>query len=100
MRVSRGRQESSASQPFTKTFTGIVYGDPIVSGEGEAAIRVASVLFHPGARTYWHSHGRGQVVLVTYGEGPLQTPACDDRRLRARGVGPAVPCSVPSHAAV
>ena len=62
MRVSRGRQENSASETFTKTFTGIVYGDPIVSGEGEAAIRVASVLFHPGARTYWHSQDRKSVV--------------------------------------
>src|SRR5260370_30814209 len=99
MRVRRGRQESSASQPFTKTFTGIVYGDPIVSGEGEAAIRVASVLFHRGARTYWHSHGRGQVLLVTSGEGRVQSAGGDGRRIRTGAVAQVAPGAIHSHGA-
>jgi quercetin dioxygenase-like cupin family protein len=99
MRVRHGRQENSASEPFTKTFTGIVYGDPIVSGEGEAAIRVASVLFHPGARTYWHSHGRGQVLLVTSGEGRVQSAGGDGRRIRAGDVVQVDPGEVHWHGA-
>jgi hypothetical protein len=56
MRVRRGRQENTGSQQFTKTFTGSVYGDPIVSDAGEAAISVASVLFHPRARAGRSDH--------------------------------------------
>lgn len=32
----------------------------------------ARMIFHPGARTDWHSHPAGQTVLVTDGEGLLQ----------------------------
>ncbi len=99
MRVRRGRQENSASELFTKTFTGVVYGDPIVSGEGEAAIRVASVLFDPGARTYWHSHGRGQVLLVTSGEGRVQSAGGDGRRIRTGDVVQVDPGEVHWHGA-
>jgi hypothetical protein len=53
MRVRRGRQENTGSQQFTKTFTGSVYGDP---DAGEAAISVASVLFHPRARAGRSDH--------------------------------------------
>jgi quercetin dioxygenase-like cupin family protein len=82
MRVRRGRQENTESEPFTKTFTGTVYGDPIVSDASEPGISVASVLFHPGARTYWHTHSRGQVLLVTSGEGRVQSSDGDRRRIR------------------
>jgi len=99
MRVRRGRQENTRSEPFTKTFTGIVYGDPIVSGEGEAAIRVASVMFHPGARTFWHSHGRGQVLLVTSGEGRVRSAGGDGRRIRAGDVVQVDPGEVHWHGA-
>ncbi len=91
MRVRRGRQENTGSEQFTKTFTGTVYGDPIISDAGEAAISVTSVLFHPGSRTYWHSHSRGQVLLVTSGEGRVQSAGGDVQRIRAGDVVQADP---------
>ncbi|MFD0745556.1 cupin domain-containing protein [Phytohabitans flavus] len=30
---------------------------------------MASVFFAPGARTYWHSHEKGQILVVTAGSG-------------------------------
>ena len=99
MRVRRGRQENTPSEPFTKTFTGIVYGDRIVSGEGEAGISVYSVLFHPGARTYWHSHLRGQVLLVTSGEGRVRSAGRDGRRIRTGDIVQVDPGEVHWHGA-
>jgi quercetin dioxygenase-like cupin family protein len=99
MRVRRGRQENTPSELFTKTFTGTVYGDRIVSDDGEAAINVGSVLFHPGARTYWHSHSRGQVLLVTSGEGRIRIAGGDGRRIRAGDVVQADPGEVHWHGA-
>lgn len=33
---------------------------------------VAEVRFEPGARSNWHDHPAGQILLVTYGEGVTQ----------------------------
>src|SRR6266446_2619106 len=99
MRVRRGRQENAGSEPLTKTFTGTVYGDPIVSDAREPAIGVASVLFYPGARTYWHTHSRGQVLLVTSGEGRVQSSGGDGRRIRTGDVVQVDPGEVHWHGA-
>ena len=51
-------QRRSAGQ-----FTGAAFGDvihePVTPEEGS---RVNLVLFEPGARTWWHRHGRGQTI--------------------------------------
>jgi quercetin dioxygenase-like cupin family protein len=36
------------------------------------------VCFTPGARTFWHSHGDGQILIVTHGRGFVCTR--DDER--------------------
>ncbi len=70
MRVSRGRS-GAPSEQRTDTFTGIVLADPVLpSADG---IVVNTVIFAPGARTYWHSHEVAQVLHVTAGEGRLQS---------------------------
>jgi len=51
----------------TATFTGTVYGDPLLDGSEGAA--VTSVFFAPGARTFWHSHEHGQILTVVSGRG-------------------------------
>ena len=33
---------------------------------------IANVTFEPGARTNWHKHSGGQILLVTAGEGRYQ----------------------------
>lgn len=61
-------------------------GDKITNGyfSGEAFLRLlqdkdknndfalGNVIFEPGARTNWHTHPRGQVLIVTQGEGIYQ----------------------------
>lgn len=57
--------------------------DPLLD-DGEAGkVRVNSVLFEPGARTYWHSHADGQLLLVASGRGVVETRDGDHRALRA-----------------
>lgn len=86
MKVSRGRKEGADSERRSGNFTGAVFGDPIVSNTGDAAINVGSVLFEPGARTFWHKHSRGQVLLVTAGEGRVRNTDGDGRLIRAGDV--------------
>lgn len=49
-------------------------------------IRVQNVIFEPGARTDWHAHPDGQVILVTAGEGRIETVADGVVTLRAGDV--------------
>ncbi|HEY7483277.1 MAG TPA: cupin domain-containing protein [Streptosporangiaceae bacterium] len=70
MKIHRGRLPGAASENRTETFTGTVWADPVVA---EPGLTVNTVCFTPGARTYWHSHGAGQILLVTHGRGFVQT---------------------------
>jgi len=51
-------------------FTGRVRIDAPFSGSG--GLSGATVTFEPGARTAWHTHPRGQTLLVTAGLGRVQ----------------------------
>jgi quercetin dioxygenase-like cupin family protein len=51
----------------TGTFTGDVWGDPV--SEAGTDPTVNTVMFAPGARTYWHRHEGGQLIVVTHGVG-------------------------------
>jgi quercetin dioxygenase-like cupin family protein len=66
----------SGSQPSTKGsteyFTGSVRIDPLFQANDPARAVGASVTFEPGARTAWHSHPLGQLLVVTAGCGLTQ----------------------------
>ena len=51
------------------TFTGDVYVTPLAPAVEPARLTGALVRFTPGARTFWHSHERGQTLYVTEGVG-------------------------------
>jgi quercetin dioxygenase-like cupin family protein len=53
-------------------FTGSVRIDPLFEAEGDAHTGAGSVTFEPGARTAWHTHPLGQVLIVTSGFGWVQ----------------------------
>jgi len=53
-------------------FTGAVSVGPRFSGTGGARLGGATVTFAPGARTRWHSHPLGQLLIVTAGRGWMQ----------------------------
>ena len=83
MRIARGRAPAS-SERRTETFTGSVWADPVLAAEGE--VGVADVFFEPGARTHWHTHVIGQVLVVTHGAGYVRTRDGNGGRIGAGDV--------------
>jgi quercetin dioxygenase-like cupin family protein len=69
--------KKSGSQPSakgsTEWFTGDVRIDPLGQPTAPARVLVASVTFEPGARTAWHVHPLGQMLVVTAGCGLIQS---------------------------
>lgn len=53
-------------------FTGAVTMSPLFHDEAPSRAAGAEVTFQPGARTHWHTHPLGQVLIVTAGEGRVQ----------------------------
>jgi quercetin dioxygenase-like cupin family protein len=64
------------SQPSTKGpedwFTGTVRIDPLFQVNEPARAAGNAVTFEPGARTAWHTHPLGQILIVTAGFGRVQ----------------------------
>ena len=71
MKISHGHAAGEATTEVTDTFTGTVLRDPVLSGDGAPIIN--SVTFPPGARTNWHTHENGQILIVTSGRGRAGT---------------------------
>jgi quercetin dioxygenase-like cupin family protein len=64
--VRDSRDKAQNTRHLGPTFTGDVWADPILSGEG---ISILNVMFTPCARTHWHKHENGQLLTVTAGSG-------------------------------
>ena len=66
----------SGSQPSSKGsaeyFTGSVRIDPLFKADDPLHASGSYVTFEPGARTAWHSHPFGQILIVTAGSGWIQ----------------------------
>jgi quercetin dioxygenase-like cupin family protein len=64
------------SQPCGRSpaewFTGTVRIDPLFRATAPARAAGNTVTFEPGARTAWHTHPLGQVLIVTAGCGLVQ----------------------------
>lgn len=68
-----------AENPFPKGgrapaehFTGVVYLYPLVKEDPTFHCVSGSVTFEPGARSNWHTHPDGQILLITDGQGYYQ----------------------------
>jgi 4-carboxymuconolactone decarboxylase len=59
-------------QGSAENFTGPVRVDPLFQPSAPARAAGALVTFDPGARTAWHSHPLGQILIVTAGTGRVQ----------------------------
>jgi quercetin dioxygenase-like cupin family protein len=82
MQVSRGRH-GDASLQRADTFSGSVWSDPVLSAPG---VMVASIMFPPRVRTYWHTHESGQLLFITHGRGFVQTRAGEGQWVAAGDV--------------
>lgn len=69
MQVTKGRT-SESYKPGTAfaPHTGDVLLDAVLTAEG---VFVNSAVYVPCARTYWHAHENGQLMLITSGKGTV-----------------------------
>lgn len=81
MIIVRGKAAGVPSDERGPTFTGQVWADPVLPQVDGTTI--ASIVFTPGARTFWHHHERGQILQVTAGAGFVCTRGETPVALRA-----------------
>lgn len=53
----------------SETFTGNAYNVGLVDADSILTTAVGNVYFEPGARSNWHSHPAGQILIITDGIG-------------------------------
>lgn len=71
MHIQRVGSQASLPGP-ADWFSGQVRIDTLFTAQDPARSGAASVTFEPGARTAWHTHPLGQVLIVTAGCGWVQ----------------------------
>jgi quercetin dioxygenase-like cupin family protein len=63
-------------------FTGHAFLHPLLAKDKNNEFALGSVTFEPGARTTWHTHPKGQVLIVIEGEGFYQEKNKPAQRLK------------------
>ncbi|HYW06311.1 MAG TPA: cupin domain-containing protein [Longimicrobium sp.] len=71
MEITRAGSQPSGAGP-AEWFTGTVRIDPLFASVAPARAAANAVTFEPGARTAWHTHPLGQLLIVTAGFGLAQ----------------------------
>lgn len=69
--ITRKGSVKAVSGPET-TFTGEVDVEFSVPRRGDSKLSGGLVTFHPGARSNWHTHPYGQLLIITEGKGRVQ----------------------------
>lgn len=84
-----GQKEVNPSNIFPRgekilneNFTGTAYLQPLIGADSLNSISVGNVTFEPGARSKWHIHPAGQILLVTNGVGYYQEKGQPKKVLR------------------
>ena len=81
MEIFRGNRESRRGR--ADWFNGTVWLDPLIASDPPSTPKVTRVSFEPGARTAWHTHPRGQGLLVLSGVCQAQARGGDLREVQA-----------------
>lgn len=68
--------------PYGKYFTGTTYLTMLSGRDNTFNAPIGNVTFEPGARTNWHKHDGGQILLVLNGEGRYQEKDGEIRTLK------------------
>ena len=68
--------------PYSKYFTGTTHLNMLVTRDETFNSSIGNVTFDAGARTNWHKHSGGQILLVTAGEGRYQEKGKDIQILK------------------
>jgi quercetin dioxygenase-like cupin family protein len=98
MEIEHGRKGTPSRAGDAGAFSGQAMLDPLLE-DGNGEVRVNSVLFQPGGRTFWHSHAGGQVLIVGSGNGMVETKDGDRQVLNPGDVVWAPPGEVHWHGA-
>jgi len=83
--ITRGGSRAVRPGP-TANFTGNVRVEMLFEALEPSHASGGSVTFAPGARTAWHSHPRGQILIVTAGTGLVQRWGDPVQEIRAGDV--------------
>lgn len=85
MEIKRSGSQPSGKGP-AEWFTGAVRIEPLFQPSEPARGAGNSVTFEPGARTAWHTHPLGQILIVTSGCGWVQRAGGPVEEIRAGDV--------------
>lgn len=85
MKVIRSGSIPSAQAP-AQNFTGRARRDPILVADAPSRLNTGMVTFEPCARTDWHTHPLGQLLIVTCGCGWVQSAGTPKQVIRAGDV--------------
>ncbi|KAL3477415.1 RmlC-like cupin domain-containing protein [Aspergillus californicus] len=84
--IPNSRIGENSTSPSSATFTGDAWVDDVYRDSDGT---ITTVMFGPGARTFWHSHAEGQVLRVLAGAGWVTDEGDRPRRIN---VGDTVWC--------
>ena len=82
MQITR-RQDAPTGTGPEATFTGTVQLSGFVQAMAPGRTSAATVTYEPCARTAWHSHPAGQLLIVIEGEGWIQVEGEPKQVIRA-----------------
>jgi len=85
MDIKRNGSQASSQGP-ADYFTGSVRIEPQFQPRDGSRLLAANVTFEPGARTAWHTHPQGQLLIVTEGCGRAQRLGGPMEEIRAGDV--------------
>ena len=83
--ITRGGSHAVRPGP-AENFTGAVRVEMLFEAVTPSHASGGSVTFEPGARTAWHAHPRGQILIVTAGTGRVQSWGGPTEEIRAGDV--------------
>lgn len=74
--------EKGPVNPYGRFFSGTSYLTMLNEADETFNCPIGCVTFEAGARTFWHKHSGGQILLVLAGEGLYQERGQKARRIR------------------
>lgn len=66
-------------------FTGNAWNTPLVAKDSTYNTVIGNVYFEPGARSNWHTHPSGQILIITDGVGYHQIKGEPRQTIKKRG---------------
>jgi 4-carboxymuconolactone decarboxylase len=81
MTITRSGSQQSRQGPVGY-FTGSVRIDPLFQAKEPSRTSGAYVIFEPSARSAWHTHPLGQILIVTAGTGWVQQEGGEKQEIK------------------